>query len=113
MAYTLGDITLPTPSDFSRRQIVIGRQNNTLDGTTKQDLRKLKEVFILRFKLLTQSQVNDIVGEYSLKTPRNFAVSDGSLSIPSTRVLVRLAERQYNAKSSEYREDIALELTEV
>lgn len=113
MSYTLGDTTLPTPVNFSRKYIETGSKVTTLDGTTSQDIMNRKEEYVLEFKNLTQAEVGNILSEYNLQTTRNFAVSETNLTISSTPVHIDITGREYNAKGNEYREDLVMVLTEV
>ena len=113
MPYLLGDITLPQPVSFTRRQVETSASNMTLDGRTKKDITNRKEEYILVFTLLTQAEVTSILGEFDLKTTRNFQVTESNLTISATPVHIEIASRNYNTKGGDYREDITLALTEV
>lgn len=113
MSYILGDITLPTPQNFKRSQVETGVSFKTLSGTTKKDITNRKEIFELAFNLLTQAEVTQILSEFNLQTTRNFTVSETNLTIPTTPVHITITKREYNAKGSDYREDITLVLEEV
>ena len=113
MAWTLGSITLPTPQRLKREQINIEVEHMTLDGTSKKDIAARKERYVLGFDMLTQVEFASMKGEWDLQTARNFAVSDGSLTISSTPVHIQINERTYNTPGDQFREDIDLILTEV
>ena len=113
MAYTLGDITLPSPVNFKRETLEVSAQNLLLDGTTKKNIVSRKERYVLEFTFLTQAQVNSILSEYNLKAVRDFAVSETNLTINSTPVHIDIPSREYNTKGEDYREDLVLILTEV
>ena len=112
MSYTLGDITLPNPKAFTRRQVETGASHLTLDGQSKKDILNRKEQFILNFEFLSQSQISQILGEFDLQTTRNFAVDETNLTITSTPVHISIQNREYS-QGAEYRENIQLILTEV
>lgn len=113
MSYQLGDITLPTPVRMERIPIETSVKHVTLDGTLKKDISGRRYQYILYFQYLTQAQVASIIGEYDLQTTRDFAVSDGSLTISSTSVHIEIGSRGYEVPGSEYRENFVLILEEV
>ena len=113
MAFTLGSITLPRPTAFSRNQVETSSTNRTLDGTDKKDISSRKEQFKLEFDLLTQAEVNNILSEYNLQATRNFAVSESNLTISNTPVHIEIPKRDYRTLGNEYRENLTLLLTEV
>lgn len=113
MSYILNSVTLPRPYGLERRPVEVAKTNTTLDGSSRKDIIKQKEIFILDYRNLTQSQVADIVAIYEGKSAVSFSVSDESLTISSVTVLVTMDARQYNSKGSEYREDFKLILEEV
>lgn len=113
MSFILGDTTLPEPVEFRREYIELSAENETLKGETKRKVENRKERFTLEFKGLAQSQVSEIIAEYNLRMIRDFSVSEDNLSITSTPVHIDIASRDYNNKTSDYREDITLYLTEV
>jgi len=113
--YILGDITLPTPKpgSFVRKFIEVGGKVTTLKGRTKKDIVARKEQFVIKYVMLTQTEVNAIMGEYNLEATRNFSISETNLTIASTPVHIDIAERAYNTAGDSYREDLTLVLTEV
>ncbi len=113
MSYSLGDITLPNPSNFKRETIERAAMNHLMDGTHKKDITNRKERFILEYKNLTQTQVQAILSEYNLLTTRLFSVSETNLTINATSVHIDIPRRDYQVKGGEYREDLSLTLTEV
>lgn len=112
MAYTLGSITLPTPTDFQKIPIEVSATHLTLDGQTKKDIIKRKWQYILTFDHLTQTEVDNILTEYNYQTVRTFSVSETNLIIAGTSVHVELSTREY-LPGPEYRERLQLILTEV
>ena len=114
MSYTLGNITLPRPVSFERETVEKSARIITLNNTTKKDITGRKERFILEFRMLTQSEVTDIMSEYDLQTTRTFTVSETNLTIAATTVHIELGgSRAYNTPGNEYREDLTLILEEV
>lgn len=112
MAWLLGSITLPNPSGFNRAFIEKSQKIVTLNNTTKKDITGRKEVYTLAFKMLTQTEVNNILSEYNLQTTRTFQVTEANLTIPATTVHIEMNQRGYNTPGGEYREDIVLVLEE-
>ncbi len=113
MSWILGDTTLPRPNDFRRVPIEVSVEHVTIDGSQKKDVSAQREQFVLAYKYLTQVQVAQIMSEWAKQAAVTFSVSDGSLSIPATSVLVKIGERSYTTAGAEYREDLVLILTEV
>lgn len=113
MSFILGSVSLPRPKAFRREYVEQGATVRTLDNTTKKDYSGRKEKFTLEFKMLTQTQIGQIVTEFELNIPRNFSVSETNLTISATPVLIEIISREYNTPGIEYREDLVLELTEV
>lgn len=113
MSYTLDELTLPRPYAFQRDQIETGASIQMLDGSTKKDIINRKERYILELRKLTQTEVSNIIEKYNLQTTLDFSVDETNLNIGSTKVHMDIANRQYNTKGDEYREDLTLILTEV
>lgn len=113
MAYLLGSITLPNPKEFVREQVETSVMHEMIDGTSKRDITRQKERYILTFRNLTQAQASSIMSEYNLQTTRTFEVTETNLTIAATSVHIAIDSRQYNSKGGDYREDITLVLTEV
>lgn len=112
MSYHLGDITLPRPTEFTRRQIEISASQVSITGRDTRDIRGRKEEFILAFRYLTQAEVASILSEYNLQTTRNFYVDETNLTISSTPVHITISDREY-MKGGDYRESLTLTLLEV
>ena len=113
MSWTLVSITLKSPVSFSRKLVEIAKSNLMLDGTSKKDFIRQKEVFEIGLVGLTQTQVTEIINLYEGKVAVAFVVSETNLTIASTQVFITISERKYNFKGNEYREDIILKLEEV
>ena len=113
MSWTLGSVTLKAPVSFNRTQMEIAKSNLMLDGTSKKDFIRQKEVFEIGLVGLTQAQVTEIMNLYESKVAVAFVVSETNLTIASTQVFITISERKYNFKGNEYREDINLKLEEV
>lgn len=111
--YQLGNITLPNPKKVVRKFIETGSGNLLIEGTTTKRVENRKEVFILSFQHLTQTQVNSILSEFELNTVRTFTVTDTNLNIPATDVLIDISTREYPKSGALYRENLDLVLTEV
>lgn len=112
MSYQLGNITLPNPQEFNRAYLKTSTRLKMLDGTTKEDITNIKEVFTLVFRRLTKAQSDLIIGVYNAEEVVNFSVSESNLTINSTPVLVDCNGRSY-MKGGEYRSDLTLTLEEV
>ena len=113
MSYVLGDVTLPSPTNFRREYIERSASNDMLDGTTKKDITNRKERFILEFNNISQTDVSTILSEYNLETTRDFEVTETNLTISSTQVHIDIGRRNYPTKGTDYREELTLLLTEV
>lgn len=113
MSWILNGVTLKKPVSFYRDQIEVSKKNTVLTGETKKDFVTQKENFVLTLKMLTQTEVSQIMAIYNLMTPVTFVVDEGELQIPSTSVWVNLPRRNYPSKGIDYREDIVLRLEEV
>ena len=113
MSWTLGGVTLKNPVSFNRKQVEIAKTNLMLDGTSKKDYIRQKEVFEIGLEKLTQAQVADIIALFNGKVAVDFAVSETNLTIASTQVFININERTYATKGNEYRENIKLVLEEV
>ncbi len=113
MSYILGDVTLPNPKAFFREQIEKSASIVTLNNRTKKDITGRKERFTLKYTMLTQVEVNNILTEWGYETIRNFSVNETNLTILSTSVHITIERREYNTPGNEYREDIILILEEV
>jgi len=113
MSFTLGNITLPRPQGFERRQVETSKTHRTVSGKTTKDITNRKEQYILSYEHLTQSEITDILGEWDLETTRTFQVSETNLSIGPTEVHIEIGTRKYLTPGGDYREDIVLVLTEV
>ena len=113
MAWILGSTTLPSPQGFGRNTLEQSTMHEAINGTSKKDISSRKEEFTLIFTRLTQAVVANILAEFELKQSLLFSVDDGDLVIAETNVHVKIPQREYNTKGSEYREDITLILTEV
>lgn len=111
MAYILGDITLPNPVNFQRKNIESSSMQTSITGRSTKDIRNRKEQFILAFQHLTQSEVSSILGEYNKETTLDFTVNETNLTV-NTIVHMDIPERDYE-KGSEYRENFIVILTEV
>ena len=95
------------------RPYQVYKEHTTLDGTIKRDIVTQKNIYILEFRHLAQSEVSQIMNIYAGKAAVTFSVSDGDLTINDTSVWVDYESRQYNTRGSEYREDLRLILKEV
>jgi len=113
MSFILGDVTLLRPKAFFREQIEKSASVVTLSNRTKKDITGRKERFTLKYTMLTQTEVNDILTEWGYETTRNFSVNETNLTISSTPVHITVERREYNTAGGEYREDITLILEEV
>lgn len=112
MAWTLGDITLPTPRAFKRETVEMSATNESITGIRTKDIKSRKERFTLTYRYLTQVEIAAILMECNKLSTVNFAVSDGDLSIATTPVHIELNRRSYNTPGEEFREDLDLVLTE-
>lgn len=113
MTWLLNGTSIKKPVSFRRQQVEVSKDNQTLSGETKRDFVRQKEIFIVGLKMLTQTEVNQIIGIYNLMTPVTFVVDEGNLQIPSKSVWVKITDRNYPAKGTDYREDITLTLEEL
>lgn len=114
MSFILGDVTLPNPVSFERKNVEIAAENLLLNGDTNKKIVSKKEVFVLTFNHLTMAEVNAILSEYNLQEVRNFEANvEDQLIIFPTQVHIDISSREYNDKDPEYREDMELVLTEV
>ena len=111
MSYLLGAITLPNPTNFTRKQIEVGASNTSLTGRTSKDIFHRKEQFVLEFEWISSADVTNIIGEYDLQTCRNFQVTETNLTIAATLVHIEIDERAYH-KGPDYYENFVLTLTE-
>jgi len=113
MSWTLGGVTLKSPATFNRKQVEVAKSNLMLDGTSKKDFIRQKEIYEVGLVDLTQTQVTDIINLYEGQTAVAFEVSETNLTIASTQVFIKIIERKYLTKGDEYRENITLRLEEV
>lgn len=113
MSFQLGNITLPYPKKFTRQFVETSAENLLMEGKTTKRVENRKERFTLEFQHLTSAEVNSILSEYELNIVRTFAVTETSLSISVTDVLVDVKDREYSASGDLYRENLTLILTEV
>lgn len=110
MDFVLNGVTIKSPVEFSRNQVEVAVDHVTLSGRVRRDITRQKEIFVLDFRNLTVSQMEDIIEIYNLKDSVSFVVSDLSIN---TTVWMRIVSRVYNARGTDYRENIILELEEV
>ena len=113
MSWTLGGVTLKNPATFNRKLVEIAKSNLMLDGTSKKDFIRQKEIFEIGLISLTQSEATDVVNLYEGKVAVAFVVSETNLTIASTQVFINIIDRKYLTKGNEYRENITLGLEEV
>ena len=113
MSFILNSVTLPRPKKFERRVNEISKSHITLNGETRKDIVRQKEIYILECRMLTQAQMTEIINIYNLKTAVNFEVTETNLTLSARSVWVNHEGRQYNTGGNEYREDITLVLEEV
>lgn len=111
--FTLEGITLPNPVEFVRDQIEVSQTNNLLNGTTKRKVTTRKEKFTLTFQYLDVSEVNNILSEFNILTPKTFQVSEDGLTVGPTQVLIDIEGRNYTTGGSEYFEGLVMRLTEI
>lgn len=117
MAWTLGGTTLPNPHEIGRKLLTKGVYHEMINGASKRDISNIKEQFVLRYKGLTQTDALEIVNLFTALESAGsdvyeFAASQGSLSIPARDVHLDIATREYNMPGGEFREDIAITLTD-
>lgn len=110
MSLILNGITLKQPSQVGRMVSEVGKEHTTLDGVSKRDIVRQKEIFTFTFSMLTQLQVAEIIAIYNLKTSVSLVFSELSIN---TTVWVRIQSRTYPARGTDYREDMVLVLEEV
>jgi len=113
MPFTLGNTTLPKPTEFIREFIETEAENLLITGETTRNVESRKEQFTLIFNNLSQDKVNEILSEYQLKTCRTFTVDETYLSIPATDVLIYIDSRQYPPTAKDFLENITISLLEV
>ena len=113
MSFTLGNITLPKPKEFTREFVESEAQNLTIDGISTRNVENRKEKFTLVFNYLTQDQINEILSEYQLQTSRTFTVDETYLSISATNVLIYINSREYIPSAKEFLENLTISLLEV
>lgn len=113
MAYTLGEITLPKPKKFTRKQIELSVEHLVMDAKTTKKLQNRKEQFILEYRYLTQAQIGAIMSQYELNTSLVFTVDEANLTVAPTDVLMDMSERDYPMTGEQLREDLIIILTEV
>lgn len=110
MSLILNGVTLKQPSQVGRMASEVGKEHTTLDGVSKRDIVRQKEIFTFTFTMLTQLQVAEIIAIYNLKTAVSLVFSELSIN---TNVWVRIQSRTYPARGTDYREDVVLVLEEV
>jgi hypothetical protein len=115
MSFKLGTTTLPTPrpGEFTMQEIETGGSITVLNGTLKKDIINRKFRYTFNYKLLSQTQVANILAEYDAQTTKTFSVSETNLTIGATTVHVEVTNREFNTQGNDYREDLTLILTEV
>lgn len=113
MAWTLNNTTLPNPKGFRRRFIEKSIFHDAINGRTTRDITNRKEQFFLTFTKMQQAAVANALAPFSAQEVAIFEVSEGDLNIAATPVHIEVAEREYNTKGSEFREDFTIILTEV
>lgn len=113
MPYILNGTTLPNPKAFTREQVETSGTIVTINGATKKDITNRKERFILTYNMLSQANVQTILGIWGGLTTVSFESTEASLMINPTTVHVEIAQRGYTTKGSDYREDLVIVLTEV
>jgi len=110
MSTVLNGTTLKQPSNIARTPIQTSKQHTTLDGVTKRDIVRQKELFTLTLANLTTTQINQVVGIYELKQSVSLVISELSIN---TTVWVDIVSRVNEAIGSDYRETIIINLEEV
>ena len=113
MPFTLGNITLLQPKEFTREFVVSEAEYLLISGASTRNVENRKEIFTLVYMNLTQDQVNNILSEYLLQTVRTFTVNETYLSIPATEVLISIPNREYVPSSNSFLENLTLSLLEV
>lgn len=111
--FQLGNIILPNPKKFTRHFIETASENLLMEGKTTKRVENRKEEFTLEFQHLTPAEVNSVLSEYELNAVRTFVVTETSLPVSATDVLVDIKNREYPASGKLYRENLTLILTEV
>ena len=113
MAYSLGEIILPSPDKLTRDFIETSASNIVIHGETTKRVENRKERYTLEFSFLTTTQVNNILSEYELNLVRTFTVDETNLSIGPTDVLINISGRNYPPTGKIYKENLIIILTEV
>lgn len=113
MSYILGNIILPYPKKLTRQFIETSAENALMEGRTTKRVENRKEVFLLEYQHLSQSQVNSLLSEYEMEAVRTFTVNETNLAIGPTDVLVDIKGREYPPSGAEYKENLILVLSEV
>ena len=113
MSFTLGEVTLPNPKQFTRTFVETSAKNSLIQGKTTKRIENRKERFTLSFEHLTPTQVNSILYEYNLNLVRTFSVDEYPLIINETNVLINISPRDYPTSGVDYKENLSIILTEV
>lgn len=110
MSLILNGTTLKQPSSVTRNDIEIAKDHVTLDGISKRDIVRQKQSYTMVFSLLTTSEISDIMTIFNLKQAVTMVFSELSIN---TTVWVRIQQRIFEARGTDYRETITLLLEEV
>lgn len=110
MSLILNGVTLKQPSQIGRATSEVGKEHTTLNGVSKRDIVRQKEIFTFTITFLTQLQVAEIIAIYNLKTAVSLVFSELSIN---TTVWLRIQSRSYPARGTDFREDMVLVLEEV
>lgn len=111
--YVLGDFILPRPKTFDRRFIDIGQEFLSINGRLTRDYTNRKEEYILRFEVLSQSELDDILSMLEGNAAVNLTLNDGDLQINQVPVFAFISSIEYSVPGSNYIASLVLRLVEV
>lgn len=115
MAWNLGDTTLPTPYHYHKEPTRIQAEHVSQTGKTTRDIKATKNIHILEFRDITETEFNEIISEWEKETAVEFSASAtggwGSISVSAVDVFVDLDKEI--GRGAGYKPDFTLILTEV
>lgn len=113
MAYILNGTTLPSPKAFKKTPFNQEATLITLNNTHKKDITGRKYQYTLNFEKITKTEMDTILGIYSLEEEVEFQSTETNLPIAETLVHVDVMDQEYGMLGNEYRANVVLVLTEV
>jgi len=113
MSYLLDGTEIPRPKEFSREYTPVSQRQTTISGKTGLDYRKLhKEVYTLRWEVLSKAEIDTILTILDKKEIVTFSISENNLTISEINVIVNISAIEYSVQGDNYIGSLELKLTQ-